>query len=63
MSDCRVLVHRVARSDGGCPDSLVDAIIGGLAAARFPAASAATSIILPILIGGLLPQAAERIDG
>ncbi|MEA3013447.1 MAG: hypothetical protein QOD42_1992 [Sphingomonadales bacterium] len=57
VSDCRVLVHRVVRSDGGCADALVEEILGGLASARFPAASAATSAILPILTGGLLPQA------
>lgn len=63
VSDCRVLVHRVARSDGGCPDALVDEILRGLAAARFPVAADATSIILPILTGGLLPQEAERMGG
>lgn len=61
VSDCRVLVHRVARSDGGDPDPLVDEIVDGLATARFPAASAPTVAILPILTGGLLPLAAERM--
>jgi hypothetical protein len=62
VSECRVLVHRVARSDGGCPDALVGKIIAGLTSAGFPAASAGTSVILPILVGGLLRQA-ERIEG
>jgi hypothetical protein len=62
VSDCRVLVHRVARSDGGCPDALVGKIIGELTAAGFPAASAATSAVLPILVGGLLPLAAEGME-
>jgi hypothetical protein len=63
VSDCRVLVHRVARSDGGDPDDLVDEIIDGLTRMRFPAASAATVAILPILTGGLLPLAGERTEG
>ncbi|HEV7658244.1 MAG TPA: 2OG-Fe(II) oxygenase [Allosphingosinicella sp.] len=62
VDGCRVLVHRVARSDGGCPDALVGEIIGALTSAGFPAAPAGTSVILPILVGGLLRQA-EGIEG
>ena len=56
VSDSRVLLHRVARSDGGSADALVDALVEHLAIARFPPAAAGTVAILPISVGGLLPQ-------
>ncbi|HYI49156.1 MAG TPA: hypothetical protein VEX35_11905 [Allosphingosinicella sp.] len=56
VSESRVLLHRVARSDGGSADALVDALVEHLAAARYPPAAAGTVAILPIPVGGLLPQ-------
>ena len=54
-----MLVHRVARSDGGCPDALVDEILGALAVGALPGRRRRPTVaILPILIGGLLPLAA-----
>jgi Rps23 Pro-64 3,4-dihydroxylase Tpa1-like proline 4-hydroxylase len=62
VSDCRVLVHRVARSDGGSPDDLVEEIIAGLFAARFPPTAGPTVATLPILTGSPLPLAAGLRD-
>lgn len=50
-----VLVDRVARSDGGDPRPLVDALIANIAAIRLPPASERSLVTLPILVGGLLP--------
>jgi hypothetical protein len=63
VSDCRLLLHRVARSDGGSPDALVEMILDELSIARFPAAGAATVAIVPILVGGPLPLAGGASGG
>ena len=63
VADCRVLVDRVARRDGGSPEALVARIVGAFSTTRFPRADAVTTAILPILTGGLLPLAAERMGG
>jgi hypothetical protein len=57
VAECRLLLHRVARADGGDPGPLVDLIVDELSIARFPAANAPTVAIVPILVGGPLPVA------
>lgn len=61
VSECRIILHRVARSDGGSADALVDAIVDRLAIARFPPAAGPTVAILPILTGAPLVLAYEPI--
>jgi prolyl 4-hydroxylase len=57
---CRVLVDRVARSDGGDPRPLVDRLIAAIAHTRFPAAGASSEATLPIMLGQPLPFLAKE---
>ena len=51
----RILVNRIARSDGGDPEPLVGALLEAVLDARFPPGDAPSTVTLPILSGGLLP--------
>jgi len=51
----RPLVDRVVRTSGAEARELVDGIVAGVEALRFPAAGAPSEAILPIMIGGPLP--------
>ena len=55
IGGCRILVNRIARSDGGDPEPLVGALIEAVFDAQFPPAEAPSIVTLPILSGGLLP--------
>lgn len=57
----RILVNRIARSDGGDPEPLVGALLEAVLDARFPPTGAASIVTLPILSGGLLPFIQEKM--
>lgn len=61
VGGCRILVNRIARSDGGDPEPLVAALLEAVLDARFPPGGAASTVTLPILSGGLLPFIQERM--
>lgn len=58
---CRVLVNRVARSDGGDPDPFVARIVQTAEGLRFPAAEGTTMVTFPIMAGGVLPNIEQQI--
>jgi hypothetical protein len=60
VAACRILVNRVARSDGGDPAPLVAKIVETFIALRFPPGGAPTLVIFPILTGGVLPMIRQQ---
>ncbi len=62
VAACRILVNRVARSDGGSPEALVAKIVETIGALRFPPGGAPTLVIFPILTGGVLPLVRQQLE-
>ena len=61
LADCRILVNRVARSDGGDPEPLVAKIVDTVTALRFPPGGAPTHVVFPVLTGGVLPMIRQQL--
>ncbi len=56
----RLLVDRLARSDGGDPGAFAQRLLEAAVETRFPQADAPSEVTLPLLIGGLLPWMQRR---
>jgi len=61
LAGCRILVNRVARSDGGSTAPLVEKIVDTIKAVRFPPGGQPTLVIFPILTGGVLPMIRQQM--
>jgi hypothetical protein len=62
VATCRILVNRVARSDGGSAAPLVESIVETITSLRFPPGGAPTLVIFPILTGGVLPLIQQQLE-
>jgi hypothetical protein len=62
VAACRILVNRVARSDGGSAAPFVESIVGTIKSLRFPPGGAPTLVIFPILTGGVLPMIRQQME-
>lgn len=56
----RMLVDRVARSDGGDPSPLVQRLVEAVVSTAYPAVDKPSEVTLPLLVGGLLPWVGRR---
>jgi hypothetical protein len=56
VEQARLILDRLAFPDGRSSDGMADAIVEAAAALRFPAAAEPTEAIVPIMVGGPLPN-------
>jgi len=62
VAACRILVNRVARSDGGDPAPLVAKVVETIIALRFPPGGPDAWMAWSVLTGGVLPMIRQQLE-